>query len=375
MNLYFLFFFIIFCFFLCLIERKTYIPHIKWLIIIPFSLIVANRSTKVPDTEAYLEFFNATDPSTFDDFDKFSFEIGFQAFTKIIKFIIDDNFILYFMIIVLINLIIVNFSINRIGKLFKADIENNSNFIFVGENRFLKNSNFSVLPLTLYIAFFGIYTNAIVLRAGFAVSIIIFTSTFALKSFKSFIDYIAICLLFVIGYFFHVTILIGILVILIMSSNKKFTKKTYLYTWFFIGVVYFTNLASNLGDTTFSLINTINNLTNTVSKISSYEGNVVNEGNGIAAKFIFFWIMAFVLILHSLQSKIYYKLLNVYLVGLLLFALFRSVILIERVTDFFLFFSFVIFYFYLITLRTYKFWLFLFPIIFIQLFFILRITN
>lgn len=375
MNLYLLFFFILFCFFLSLIERKTHINYLKWLIIIPFCIIIATRSVKVPDTEAYLEFFNATDPFSFDDFGNFSFEIGFQVFTKIMKLIVADNFVLYLAIFPLINLLIVNFSINQIGKLFKADLENNSRFLFVGENRFLTNSFFSILPLTLYIAFYGIYTNAIVLRAGFAISLIILTSTLALKSRKSLLVYFTIFLLFVIGYTFHVTILIGIIVILILSSNLKFTKKRYLYLWFFIGVIYFTNLTTKLGNTAFTLIHTINNLTDTVSKISTYDVNVINDGNGIASKFIFYWLMALMLIINYLESKIYNNLLNVYLLGLFIFSLFRSVILIERVTDFFLIFSFVIYYLFLVTLRPIKFWFFFLFIIFIQLIFVIRITN
>jgi hypothetical protein len=119
----------------------------------------------------------------------------------------------------------------------------------------------------------------------------------------------------------------------------------------------------------------LNELSNAATKLtSSYDGNVVQEG-GISLKFVFFWIMAFVLIINNKPSKIYFKLLNVYLTGIALFAIFRSVTLIERVTDFFLLFSFIIFYLFLIIQRPYKFWLFFVSIVLIQVIFIIRITN
>lgn len=376
MNLYLLFFFILFCFFLSLIERKTHINYIKWLIILPFCIITATRSVKVPDTEAYLEFFNATDPFSFDDFGNFSFEIGFQVFTKIMKLIVADNFVLYLASFPLINLLSVNFSINQIGKLFKADLENDSRFLFVGENRFLKNSFFSILPLTLYIAFYGIYTNAIVLRVGMAFSILLLVSTYILKPNKTFFDFIVIIFLSVLGYFFHITFLIGLLVIFIMLSKNIFSNKIYFWIWASIGLTYFVNLTSKLGDNVFSFISSLNELSNAATKLtSSYEGNVVQEVGGVSLKFVFFWIMAFVLIINNKPSKIYFKLLNVYLTGIALFAVFRSVTLIERVTDFFLLFSFLIFYLFLITQRLYKFWLFFVSIVLIQVIFIIRITN
>ena len=375
MNILFLFLFIICCLFISHIERNYVVPYIKWVFIIPFCIIIAIRSIKVPDTEMYIEYFGL-DHSDFFNFNLASFEIGFQFFTKLTKILLNENFTLYLGLITLINLIIVEFSVNRIGKLYLKELVKEKSFKdFNIENRFNINPSYSILPLTLYVAFFGIYLNAVVLRVGITLSLVVLASTFAIKEKKSKLDYLLILLLLILGYLFHSTAIIGFLIILFLFSKIKFSKKTYLGIWFFIGIIYFTNFSTWLGNTVFSFMLSLNEITVLATKLSSYEGNVIHEIQGVSMKFVFFWIMAFVLILKGLSSEIYYKYLNVYLTGLALFGLFRSVLLIERVTDFFLLFSFVIFYLFLLMQNKYMFWLFYIFIVVIQLTFILRITN
>lgn len=375
MNILFIFFFFIGCFLLIYLERNFYIPFFKWLFIIPFAWMLSIRSIKVPDTEMYIEYFGL-DHSDFFNFNLASFEIGFQFFTKLTKILVNENFVLYLGLISLINLIIIEFSVNRIGKLYLKELVNEESFKdFNIENRFNINPSYSILPLTLYAAFFGIYLNAVVLRVGITLSLVVLASTFAIKEKKSKLDYLLIVLILILGYLFHSTAIIGFLIILVLFSKIKFSQKTYLGFWFFIGIIYFTNFSTWLGNTVFSFMLSLNEITVLASKLSSYEGNVIHEIDGVSMKFLFFWIMSFFLIFFRFKSSIYYKYLNIYLIGLLIFGLFRSILLIERVTDFFLLFSFVIFYLFLIVQKPYKFWLYFIPIVLIQLVFVLRITN
>lgn len=375
MNILLILLFVLGCFLFTQIERKYIIPHLNWGFVIVFCLLLANRSMSVPDTDAYYAHF-VTTTTTFDDFGDFYFETGFQIFVKMLKIISRGNFVLYLGLITLTNLLIINFSINLIGKLFRAEQEKNVlNFTLVDYNGFFRNPYFAILPLTLYIAFFGIYLNAIVLRVGITLSLIVLSSCFAIKEKKNFFDYLFIFFLIVLGYYFHSTSLIGILIVVLLSLRVKFEKKTYLIIWFLIGLVYFTNFSAWLGNSVFSFMLSLNELTILATKLSSYDGNVVQELQGVSMKFVFFWIMGLLLILENVKSEIYNKYLNVYLTGLVLFALFRSVLLIERVTDYFLLFSFVIFYLYLIVQKPHKFWLIYIFLIATQLVFVLRITK
>ncbi len=67
----------------------------------------------------------------------------------------------------------------------------------------------------------------------------------------------------------------------------------------------------------------------------------------VSLKFLFFWMSALLFIdgVRSNNSLYYFKYLNVYLFGLMIFALGRSILLIERVTDYFLIYSIILFWY------------------------------
>ncbi len=85
--------------------------------------------------------------------------------------------------------------------------------------------------------------------------------------------------------------------------------------------------------------------------------------------------MVLILDIRKERSVVYAKYLNVYLLGVVIFSLFRSVLLVERVTDYFLLFSFVLFFIFLLKQRNHKFWLYYVPLVLVQMVFVLRILN
>lgn len=363
---------IIFTFF----EMRFKIPFAKWIFIIPFALIIANRSLDVPDTEVYMSYLISEDTEFYRYLD-FGYEPGFQTMTKLYKLLLDDNYTIYFLMITVINLIIVDYSMQRISKVYYAeenDEQSNSVYITLYE-KFIYNNNFSIFPLTLYVAYYGLYFNAIVLRVGIALSLVILSTSFALKEKKYKTDYFWIVLILTISYFFHSTALLGIIINLIIVFSKRFSNKTYIVLWILIGLFYFSNITSRLGDTIFGMITSLNSLTVVSTKLENYEGYDIFNAQGISFKFIFYYLMSFVLLFENVNSKIYFKILNILFVGLFLFAIFRSVLLIERVTDYFLLFTIIAFYFYLLQQKTLKFWIYYTLIILVQVVFVLRITN
>lgn len=376
MNLILIAVFFIGAFIFTYFEMKFKIPFAKWIFIIPFALIVANRSIDVPDTEVYMSYLLMEDTEFYRYLD-YGYEPGFQTMTKLYKLLMDDNYTLYFLMITVINLIIIDFSMQRISKTYYAE-ENTTveTSISITDNKlFVYNNNFSILPLTLYVAYYGLYFNSIVLRVGIALSLVILSVSFSIKENKSRKDYIWLVLTLVLSYFFHSTALLGVFVNLIILFTTRFSNKIYLIIWLIIGLLYFSNLTSRLGDSIFGMITQLNTLTVVSSKLENYEGYDIFNAQGISFKFIFFYLMSFVLLYENIESKIYFKLLNVLMTGLLIFAVFRSVLLVERVTDYFLLFSIILFYFYLLQQKTLKFWLYYVLIIMIQVVFVIRISN
>ena len=366
------------CLLLSLVERQWKIPFAKWIFIIPFCVLIANRSVEVPDTEAYLTYYGLENTSL-DDYGQIEncgFELGFRVYTKLIKLLVGDEAVWYFAFIALTNLLIIDYSMNRISRLFREEYKNNNLFgKDVGGANVLKESFFSIMPLTLYVSFFGLYFNAIVLRSGIALSLLVFASSIAIKEGKKWRDYLLLIALLCVAYLFHATAVIGGLIIFVVLVTDQLPPKNYLLAWFSIGFLYFTNLFSWFGNMAFSAVASLNTLPFLALKLSYYEGEVVFDIGRVAMKFMFFWAMALVLIIHNRSSKIYYKYLNVYLAGLALWAVFRSVLLIERITDYFLLFSVVLFYLFLSQQKPLKFLVYYILIIVMQLIFVLRITN
>lgn len=142
--------------------------NLFWLFVIVLAIIIGGRSISVPDTDQYLEFYQLTLSSSILDIPLYSYEIGFQLLTKILKLITNGSSFFYFGIIVLINSYF----------LFK------SFSCFTDQSYPSKKSSGTLINqiklqefLLLYFSYWGLYYTGIVLRAGIAMSILIYLST------------------------------------------------------------------------------------------------------------------------------------------------------------------------------------------------------
>ncbi len=362
------------CFLLSAIELRYKIPFAKWIFIIPFCLLIANRSEFVPDTGAYMDFWDEL--AAFEINEAIAFELGFQYYSSFLKFFIGDDVRLYFAVLTLFNLLLIDFSVFRIEQVLKREAEAGSGIVLYG-NRLWRLTDFSIIPLTLYVAFFGLYFNAIILRVGVAFSLLVFASVFAVKTNRRWVDYACLVALCVISYFMHATAVVAIPLLLVLLFSRKYPTQLYLWVWVIAGVIYFTNMSSQLGEKVFSRMLSLTSFTEFTTKLSNYEGSILYETDKVAFKYLFHWSMSLVLILdiRKERSVVYAKYLNVYLLGVVIFSLFRSVLLVERVTDYFLLFSFVLFFIFLLKQRNHKFWLYYVPLVLVQMVFVLRILN
>lgn len=366
-------FFFIGCFLFSYLERHFSFPHYKWFFIIPFVALVAFRSLDVPDTVFYLNYYLLED-TDFLHFVDYGYEFGFQILTKLVKSIAGENYQLYFAVITLINSILIVNAVKRIDKI------NQKEFRLASESDVFQSTEhrhfFSIILLTLYVAYFGLYFNSIILRVGIAFSLIVFAVSYALKIDKKPVDYIVVFLFVLLSVLFHTTAILGFIIVLIIFFSKKQSFKFYVILLFAIAVFYFLNITSRLGGVVFNVIISLNAFTLLSDKLSNYAGSQsLFAAEGISMKFVFYWFMSFVLLFNDNQSKLYYKLFNVYIIGLAVFAILRSVLLVERVTDYFLLFSFILFYLYLIRQKSIKFWIYYIMIVLLQVIFVLRIIN
>ncbi|WP_336664138.1 EpsG family protein [Elizabethkingia meningoseptica] len=371
MDIIILFAFVLICFLSISIEKRIQRSFSTILISILFCFIIATRNSHVPDTDGYIIYFNLEDSDLKNISNVVSYEIGFRFLTKILKNI-TENVQLYFAVITLLNLILINFS-------SKIIIKNYNYFVEKSQDNKSKIFFISSLILLLYVAFYGIYLNAIILRAGIAFSFVFLSSSLALIPKKNLHHYLLIVVSLFIAYLFHSTAALGIIIVFILLFSKQFSRQWYISLLIITFFVYTFNIFSSLGIYIFSNIGgLLGGFSELSTKLGSYStGYGAFSADGFSLKFLFFLVMGFILSFNvSVKENIlYYKLLNVYCIGIFIAGLFRSVVLVERITDYFIFFSFILFYLFLIKRKTILFWGYLILIVTIQMIFVLRITN
>lgn len=326
--------------------------------------LISTRSMAVPDTKEYVEFYNQVEAGNIVSFVLFSFEPGFQLLGHLVKLVAGNRPIVFLAIIPIINICLVLLTIQKIA------------------NRIIKNvSTNYIAALVLYFAYFGLFYNAIVLRAGIALAILVYSTTILYKSNFKEKDWIKILLLFFIALSFHLSAMIGIIVLLINYKSKRLTEKSYLLIWFSIALIFFSGCSSYVVRGLLNIIYTIFSFLSD-SDYKKYE-YYLSELNGVVFqipyKYIFQLFSGLLLLfVKDNIDNIYYKYLNIYLIGLFIGAIFSSIEQISRITDYFLIYLFILQWMFFI--RSYsrikRVKAFIYPIsVFLQLIFAFRIIN
>lgn len=289
-------------------------------------MLVVFRSDAVPDTDNYIEFFTIQS-SDFLHFDLYP-EYGFQLLMKICK-LFSDDYSMFFLMVALFNTLHLALILRCHPKLTNES----------GDRNFL-------LFFVLYFAFFGYYYNAIVLRSGIAMMFVVSATLYACLEDKTKKDLALMILCQVLALLFHVSSAIGIPILVYLAyqnNERKYTRN--LLILILSAFVYFTNIGSfvalGLVDSVLSRVALFNEGLS-FSRFEIYLDG--SESSGVAFKYIFFLLSAFLLNRMNIDNMYYRKILHIYIIGIFIFSFFRSVLIIERITDFFTIFSFVLYY-------------------------------
>jgi energy-converting hydrogenase Eha subunit A len=352
MNLIILFFFCFFCISLSLIEFIGKKSIVSFLFIgIFFAFCAAFRGSYVPDTIAYINSYKSLNSSLFD-FNSLAFEPGFVFFSKLQKCIFGGSYQLYFFIITLLNLFVIYKVIETLNKEINFTMD------------YKMNMRLYVTPLVLYISFYGFYFNFIILRAGIACSFLLYSwIVFNQNKVKSIIS-------FFLALLFHTSIVFSILAFPFLFK-KNSIKQSYQYLWIFIiGVIYFTGIGHY---TTFIFIDLFGKI---VGRYAFYIKNISIANEAFSTRFIINYFIAFGLIWLNRKELFFNRLLNIFLTGLTLLSLLSGLLLVERITDFYLSVSFLLIYIGIFNFKTWKDKIIIFSIIMlVYVFFVMRIVN
>ncbi len=285
------------------------------LYIILVSLLAANRSILIPDTLAYINFYDNLSFDIFYEVEKSYMEFGFVALSVLVKMIIGSNYKLYFFIIVLVNMLMINKSICNVFDYIRKNSKYNPKYFR------------QIYPLSIYMVTYGFAYNYITLRAGLGFSMAILAFSYLPQSrIKAVLFYLS-------SIMFHNSALVLILILPFITNKAKLSKK-FISTWLIMLLP-----ALFVGYQNY-LINTFFYITSKSSFLALrfhpyLNQDVIVDQKGAILRAIIMIFFGFLLSKKFNTNKIYNVLFISYLLGLTGFVLFINISIIGRVVEMF----------------------------------------
>ena len=300
-----------------------------FLLVLLMSMIMAVRDIKVPDTEGYVEWF-LKDYGIFD-FANSPHEKGYTIFSRVFHVVFGDFYQLYFAFFPLFNFYLLSKASRIICSVMTHSKKTIVDSIIVP---------FNILFLFItYFSYYGIYHNAIVIRAGVATSLLILSLALLLRN-NNKKDIIGSVFYFFLALSFHTSVLVCIPMFWLVRHNLNITND--LYRIILTGIFFIYLLSPYLNvimDPINQLFLVLSSSDNTeFSKFEYYDGSSTFVSDGISFKFLFFYLFGWIFVINKAKNHVYNRLMNIYIVGLLVWAIFRPILWVERITDFYTFF-------------------------------------
>jgi hypothetical protein len=277
--------------------------------------MIATRSLLVPDALEYATFFqNITLGFDYLFNNYVNYEIGFIFINQLFHRVFGNLYQAFFFIIAFSNFWLVYLGVKKL----------------VGRNKYDKNV---VLSMVIYTTYFGIFYSAIVLRQGIVFALMILV--LGLLYDKQFIKAIVIAL---IALLFHKSAFLIFFIILIFMKTPLYSKKTYLFLIIAAAVIYYSKVTVLLGSD--AVINFIANLPlgNYTRYLYLLHFNLKNSN-----WMLFLFASGIFFIIYSSNKHVNSKLMSIFIIGLFILSFFRGMAILHRVTDYFIFFSFILY--------------------------------
>jgi len=273
------------------------------ILMVSFIIAAGFRDVSVPDTPEYIYLFESYNYSLFDD-QHIGQEFGFVFLGKLIKYFFDSS-IFYFITITSINIFLIRSS--------------------------LKNLNCNIsLGLIAYISFYGLSFNFIFLRVGLAISLFIYCFSLIVTSNK-----FKAVFFIVIAPFFHKSIVLPIAALPILKLDIK--RNLAIYILFICLVLYISGATDFLVFQVFEIIKSFGFF----SKYLYYVENAKFD-TGYSARYLMNLVIMLFILIFTTEFDEMKELVKLCLLGLLLTALFSVFLWVDRITDAFVVFNFII---------------------------------
>lgn len=339
MNLYIYIILIILCLLASMIEffKKKSILILDIVLVFLFFFLIVNRSIEnTPDTDTYVDEYKSLDLEKDylfgNDTTTYKFEYGYTFFSEVVKFIFGDNIHIFFGSIVFVNLLIIFVIFKKFVVLIedKNDLNEKRNFLFA--------------PFfSIYISYFGFMYSGIVLRQSLAMSLL-FISVYCFLSDKKKIGLIILSSLFL----FHNMAIFAIGILFFIFTNFNLKKYTYYWLVVFFLLLYIMKFYTFFSSAVINfLFGKFSDGAATISpeKINTYLGGSSDLSSYSIANLVNFIFLFLAIKLTDVNNVLQQKLLQIVLFSVCINSLGSGILAFSRVTDYYLFFSIVLFYY------------------------------
>lgn len=339
--LLFIFSFIFLCFSFR-ISSKPYEKVFSIIYILTIGSIIALRTNEVPDTLGYLEYYAEIDAGDFSQFSYYTFEPGFQFFTHVVKIVVGYSPYIYFFSIVSIISLLLYDATRRILRYTKYEIEKSTIKLPL------------LCAIILFYVYYGIFYGGIAIRAGIAMSIYLEILSILCIPKIGLKNKFSIIVLFILAWLFHTSSLIILPILLLFRKSKALSKRFYLFILLASALIFFSRInvmiVDRISGTLFSLITGSED----TGKFALYADALFEGNQKLSFKYIFQLCSGFIFLLGNLKDNIYIRFLNVYILGVLLGAIFAPITMMYRVLDFFNIITFILYTLLFLSLRFHK---------------------
>lgn len=303
-------------------NKKRVDKHLSLFYVVIVSFLFGLR-TDTPDTAEYVAYFKQLEGGNWLSLGYFYFEPGFQVLSHIIKLVFGNNDFAFLSFWSLFMGVLVYIATQRIINCISLSTIT------------IKKNNIGcpiLVSLILFYAYYGCFYGCITIRAGVALGFNLLILSILMQKKKAYL----LCLgLLVISFLFHTSSLFICVTSISFVLLPKLKINNYLIILFITFSIFFSRINLFFIKILSVGLDFFMNELSTVTRMGEYSTALNNIDYGFSVKYIFQLICGFMFISVKFNNEVYYKFLNIYMLGLFMGALLAPINMAYRVLDYF----------------------------------------
>lgn len=296
------------------------------LLVLGYIFFIGLRPIEIKDTQNYIDIYEHISVHNFylpNFFGKiYGVEYGFIYLIQIVKCLFGNNYRVLFLIVASFNYIVSMYGIRLIieGIIKKEMTEYEKREIICQKKG---------IGFLLFNSYIGFLYSGISMRAGITFALSYCAIGYFIKK-----KYWKCCLSLIVAFLFQRTVAIIVIALICYNKLPVFSRKIYFIIWGVLGGM----LIGQIGGYCINGVVAFINILIEKFHVGGYSGYLQNFDVAVGKIDIWLWFMAGIFLLYRVRLKTYYKLINVYLTGIVIIIFIYPIRAASRLYDYFIIF-------------------------------------